>query len=344
VAALSIGFLAGRMDTIFGHGDGKGPGPRRPGSTAEAGDVKPGKARRAPEEPAAGEEGPEKTAPSGTSEVKVAAPDDTASAEAAGEAQRIADDLLVAVAKPPAGPEEAERILFRLFLDVLGRPPTRAEVSALSPLDHFARWKRIAAISEETDVGGGALSRIRGEGLARTFRRFLGREPSATEEKAFLLAAGRLSAEGGKGDGVGDGVRLGLLASGTEEYRNPAFRRHRSPAQRAASFIVDFFDRPPSSPGELEEVEKVLSTYPKGTSLARILAFSSEGSASASRTGAGSSDPGEWTRREVRRFAGRNPTEAELAAAVAEVRAAGPSEGTRRLRMALAGLEEYRSY
>jgi len=146
-------------------------------------------------------------------------------------------------------PAASRRLLFKIFLDVAGRPPTRAEERDVFPLPHRDRFR----------LASGAAS---SEGRAlpgSPFLEWMGREPSSAEEKDL---AGRATAE----------LPAALWVTAHEEYL--ARVRERAPGQRAASFVVDLLDRPLASPAELDILRSALAEPGQETHVARVLAHS----------------------------------------------------------------------
>ncbi len=247
----------------------------------------------------------------------------------AGEAERTASALLEGLRRPPVGPDEARRTLQRLCLDLLGRPPTRAEAREWLPLSHEERWKKIAA---EIDPPGG-------DPVEEAYRRFLARPPADRERQAF--ASSRLGAAANGFAGIG------LLLTASDEYRRADHRRPRSLDQRARGLLVDFLDRPPASEEEVRELAEALREASPLDRVLRILAFSPEATRalpplgfSAARSGSGPAAR-EWLSTEFFRFTGRPASEAELRALEKEVR---DGEGARRARLVLAEHGAYRGY
>ena len=250
-------------------------------------------------------------------------------AEAAGVAASWVSDL----ERPYTDPGESSRVLFRLFLDVLGRPPTRGEAREFLPLEHAERWSRLRKL-------GGAPAEI--EGARTHFRTFLGRDPSIVEEVALRVVARGDSHPRGKVSAPDPG----LLLTSSGEYRSADRRRLRTRTQWARSLIVDLLDRPPESEEEVREVEKAIGEHP-GPAAARVLAFSKDATAAlpdlpGEESGSAKSAARSWIDEEFRRFFERAPAEAEVRALLAELKPG--KEGPRRIRLALADSPGYRSY
>ncbi len=329
---LLIGFLVARIDSVTGpemkaaHAPGPpAAGPREAADPDSAADAESREAA-----PALDPRGQELEVLDSEEEARV---------------EEIAAELREDLRRPYSDPQESRRVLFRLFLDLVARTPTRAEERDLLPLGHEERWRRIAGLAA-SETGG----------RTEEFKRYLGREPAPLEIRAVGkgIAPG---AEAGTEDGApGPGeLEAGLLLTASKEYRSADFRRPRSLGQKAGSLIVDLLDRPPSSAEESQDLEKALERFPCGK-VARVLALSSEGcralpasTASADPRGIGTGPQGEdgvslreWVLAEIQRFLLRSPSEAEIEKVMEEVRKS--EDGPRRLRIALASLAEYRRY
>ena len=346
VLGISLGFLAGRFDLRpVPRGTGSGAAPvaapasggaeaRLPASAAP--DAVPGQAMPAESagmEPSGGQTDPEAV-------------------------ERLCGTLLAGPDRPYADGEESHCVLFRLFFDVLDRPPTRAEETAFIPLDHRERWRRLQALAAPAAPAGTAglekaleaaqppdptaakSPRLETLKTMGTFRRFLGRAPTALDGRAIEAAQARATAGAGGGDEAARGASdLGLLLTASAEYRSKNFLRDKSLRQSAASLIVDFLDRPPSD-GEVPDMVRALEEFPGSSAVARILAWSS--AAPATGPNEASANPRAWARSEILRFLPVPLSEEEMTKTVEAV-PSGP-EGVRWLRLALAGLPEYRRY
>ncbi len=262
-------------------------------------------------------------------------PGATAAAVEAGEpggtseAERTASGLLEGLRRPFSGAEESQRTLQRLCLDILGRPPTRAEARDWLPLSHEERWKRISAGFEPPG----------GDVIGAAYARLLARPPADRERQAF--ASSQLGASTG---GFAD---VGLLLTASDEYRRADHRRPRSLAQRAQGLIVDFFDRPPESEEEIRELVEALREAPRLDEVLRIVAFSAEATRALPNFGSvavqskGQATVREWLAAELFRYLGRPGGEKELNSLEKEVQ---DGEGARRVRLVLAEQAAYRGY
>jgi hypothetical protein len=241
------------------------------------------------------------------------------------EAEKVAAAYLADLRRPYADSAESRRVLFRLSLDLLGRPPIRAEAREWLPLSHAERWPKVIALGTRP---------IRD--LPSAFQRLLGRPPGEVERRA--LAPGLLARACGS-DPVPD---LGLLLTASAEYRSPSMERKRTVRQRAGSLIVDLLDRAPRE-GEAPDVESALDEYPGGARIARVLAWTPEATAALPALPAGeAAATRDFLREEFQRFLSRAPSEAEETSLLKEL--ARGQEGARWMRIALAGSAAYRSY
>jgi hypothetical protein len=289
--------------------------------------------------------------------------------EARDPAEEILDDLSQAPDRPYLDAGESERVLFRLFLDILGRPPTRPEVESMGMLPHRARWdaiQKLAARGGKRAAPTGAPGSVK-KAASAAFRRFLGRSPKRDEERAAELL---LDPKAGQTGPPGPRTDLGLLLSASDRYRSAEFRRRRGAGRMAASFVVDLLDRPPT-PEEARDIENTIDEVSTAAAIGRILAYSPGGEGALAsfptptapllkqrgseavpaggdaRAKGGGAPEGfiGWARAEARRFLLREPTAAEIGEIVAACAGArDPKDAARWTRIALAGLEEYGSY
>jgi hypothetical protein len=222
---------------------------------------------------------------------------------------------------PLADPVESRRSLFRLFLDVAGRPPTRGEARDLARVGHDVRWRR----ARELCLPSSALARAGGTAEAE-FQLLLGRAPTAeeTEEMTRLTTPDRPAA---------------FWITSLAEYRRADRRRPRGALERAASFIVDFLDRPPASEAELDLVVKALDSPGAALEVARVLAHSGE-----SRIPGGEEDCALWWEEEHFRFFLRPPTDGERAEIPRRLDGLAKGERRRWFLCVLAIKKEYESY
>ena len=226
--------------------------------------------------------------------------------------------------------EESERTLFRMYLDLLRRPPTRAEVERGAELGHLDRWRLI------TDMR--SLPAIESLPIDAVFQLFLGRTASEPE-KARLAEWSRE-----------DLALLGALLTATQEYRSSSHRRARDPDQHARSLYVDlrdvaFGDADAPAEDELDRVKKVLSSAgpsPERSTLVRMMASSSILRDPRRSNDTTSETLVRWIQSESRRFLQRSVTSEELQSLLEHMQT--PTIDLRWFRMALASSEEYGSY
>jgi hypothetical protein len=210
--------------------------------------------------------------------------------------------------------------LFRLFLDIAGRPPTRTEERELLGQPHTERWRRAvqAAPPEQRSGLAGAPEAER--------ERLLGRQGTLEEasELLALVTADRPAA---------------FWLTSLAEYRDPARRRPRSPALRTRSLIVDLLDRPPASAREMDAVAAALASPGGLAEAARTLACSPQGQLAPAVDG-----DSRWWEAEVFRFRLRSPAAAERTALEQALAGIDASQRRRWLLLALASLDDYGSY
>ncbi len=190
--------------------------------------------------------------------------------------------------------DEALRVQFRMFIDFLDRPPTRAELRNAADLTHEELWRSLRWRSA-TDLSVLLPSDI--------FRKFLDREPTS-DEAEFVSQAPYEAIE-----------QLSLWLTATRQYRSSAYRRDRDLRQLAKSLIVDFHDAIPSVVDHLNALEDAVLALPDLADVTRVLVASAPAQAA---------PEGEITERdvadEVFRFLQRLPDETELARLTQEVR------------------------
>ncbi len=281
------------------------------------------------------------------------------------EIQRIAKDFAEGLNRVYESDEESMRVLFRLFLDILERSPTRSEVQEIIPLNHGERWQRIQALSTPSRSSSmseeaSSLQEESGNstgGISGAFQRFLGRRPTQLERRALAeLMEKDFPPRGNLEKPEGESSYFGRFLTASAEYWRPTFRRKKTIHQQACSLIVDLLDRTPSSLEEVREVEDALLERNREAGVARILAHSKEATRSLPDfSGNGTSPEMEggrksenkqdllaWVRSEFFRFLLRFPSEGELGKLVEELD--GNPESSRWFRLALSLLPEYRSY
>jgi hypothetical protein len=208
--------------------------------------------------------------------------------------------------------------LFRLFLDVAGRPPTRGEEEALLAAPHEERCER----AREAALREGSPAELPSSAAA-LFQLWIGRPPSAGEIRDLEGATSR-------------DRPAACRVSSLPEYSSPERRRPRSVRQRARSLIVDLLDRPPAGSEEIDLVEAALREPRALEDVSRTLIHSSE-----SRL---ADAPGACWESEFFRFLLRPPGAEERAGIERLIEGLPPGEARRRLALALVSFPEYRSY
>ena len=218
--------------------------------------------------------------------------------------------------------EESLRILYRLFLDVLRRPPTRAELEEWGDRDHMDRWRFLRRMRGAGD---------RPLGIGETFLRFLSREPRERELEAMRSWRPERFAD------------LGLWITSTSEYRAEGFRRDRDIQQLSRSLFVDLLDREPS-PEEVSIVEQAVLEADGLADVARILSVRAPARKTGSRGEGEDGGPDRrqtWLRSETFRFLLREVSEKELKGLLDRVNS---PDQERWLRVVLAATPDYRNY
>lgn len=220
------------------------------------------------------------------------------------------------LASDPLGPypdrPTALRTIYRLSLDLLGRPPTREEIASLGSPTHLEVWESVRQRMTESPPEQ--------LGLTQIFSRLLARRPEPDELdhlRGWSFEAMR---------------ELGCYLSATSEYRAPSFRRPRDLGQLARSLLVDLTGELPPSPGVARDVERALLESPGLEEVARILAL---GPDSLEIPPSGPED-------EVFRFLGRLPDAGRLRRLEEELD--GEPTSWAWLRLALVSTPDYRSY
>ena len=215
--------------------------------------------------------------------------------------------------------EVSTRSLFRLFLDLADRTPTRAEVAALIPLSHDERWLRVVELA---DREGATLD---SSALRGNFERLTGRVPSAAELDA-LMARGRGSAE-----------RAALEIVGSGLYGSKRHRRARTIRQRARSIWVDLLDTIPEDKDAALITEALEDEKTALDDVVRLFAYSDK-----SKSGPGNAELDPWIDAVWLRMKLRMPTDAEKAKAREQI---GRSpDGWRHLMKDLAVSSDYALY
>lgn len=222
--------------------------------------------------------------------------------------------------EPILEPAAGRLSLFRLFIDLAGRPPTRAEERELLSLNHEAKWQ------EALDTGRreGTLPQLTTP-LEAQFLDFIGRQPSGVEVQEITGA-------------VTQERPAAFWITALPEYRRVDHRRQRSDSVRARSLIVDFLDRAPSSEKEAETVRAALPQEGTAMEVARALVYSASG-----RQKALAERETTWEA-EAFRFLLREPTSAERTELGAAWERLDPAERRIWLLLALATHEDYGKY
>jgi hypothetical protein len=214
-------------------------------------------------------------------------------------------------------PETRARLIVRLHLDLLDRPPTREEIAEMSKLEkHDRLWHDIvtrAGFRADADPG-------------KVCSLLLGRKPAAAELEALLVAAER------------DMDRLAFMVGTSREYASPGHRRKRSMLQLTRSLIVNILDLLPgreASSKVLGEIEDAKGAVER---VARGLVVLEE-----SRAGPGQGEaPERWLEGAYDRLLLRRPSAEERQRGLAAIAAA--KDGWREVLAELAARDEYLEY
>jgi len=226
--------------------------------------------------------------------------------------------------------ETSLRAAMRIFLDVLGRSPTRAELREFLPLAHEERWRRIrelataaTTVAATNDGTTPALDTLPG-----VFRSFLGRLARPIEHERLLA------------DARGNVERLGYSIVSSRFYAAAEHSRERSPRQRAHALWVDLLDEVPTA-ADSDLVRRALAGSPEDLQpVVRTLLHSEKAERGAS-PGDGA-DRNTWVAQTFARFLARQPTDAERQEALAEL--ARGEDGWRRVLLDLALRRDYARY
>lgn len=224
---------------------------------------------------------------------------------------------------PPAAMEDEEtalRLVVRLFLDWVGRPPLSAEIAHVRGLSLEKLWLEV--LDQAPPAPEPSL-----EKLPEAFERLMGRKPKPEEHAALLKAAD------------GDPAHY-LFAVGTSrDYASGAHRRLRPERLLSRSLLVDLTGSLPSK-GQVEETIQLLKAG-KGSrgTLARTL---SQGATQPSAGPRAQQTIEAWVREAYVRLILRYPTPGELGKAVAAVKTG--SESWQQVLLELTLSEEYLRY
>ncbi len=206
--------------------------------------------------------------------------------------------------------ETANRTIFRLYLDLLQRPPNRAEIAELRGLTHQQTWDWI--------IQKNSSKFLVSSGITQTFQIFLGRSPQLEEIQSIQQWTG---------DQI---LFLGCYLSATEEYRSPSFKRPKDLRQLANALLVDLTDKIPDDPKLVETIEKAILSASDLEQISRTLVFSETEIERPS------------VKSEAFRFLMRELNQNEIHQLQSLVHS--DPQGSHWLRLALVGTAEYRSY
>lgn len=218
-------------------------------------------------------------------------------------------------------PESSLRRLFRLTIDISGRPPTREEVTRWMPLSHAERWQAILASGSGTS---GLPELDSAERLAPVFLHFLAAEPEDGKLESLRPLIAR----------YGDDElwkRVGQRLTASERYASFAFRRPRDRSLLGRSLIVDLLDRPPRDDREAELVARAFEEAPLAAARTLIHAKGPRASGIELAT-------------EFFRFTGRLPTAAETEQLGGILEATESEEARAALLLALTIQDGYGTY
>jgi hypothetical protein len=221
--------------------------------------------------------------------------------------------------------EESERTLFRMYLDLLRRPPTRDEARRDLTRGHLDRWETLTTLQTTHSLESLTTDEV--------FQIFLGRAASETEKLEILKWPAQ------------DLPLLGSLLTATREYRAPSHRRERDPHQLARSLYVDLRDEAEPSEDDLRRVETILTDSTPSTArstIARLLASSSLLRDPRKEHDTTTESLVRWIQSETRRFLQRPASSDELKPLLGRMKA--PGVDLRWYRMAMAASKNYGSY
>lgn len=217
-------------------------------------------------------------------------------------------------------PATSRRALYRLFLDLAGRSPTRAEFAKFLPLSHEERWDELIALVRDDPLAPHPTA------VADMFEAFLGRAGRPDEVRELVHMASS------------DAERLGRILSSSRLYSEPQHRRRRSIEQRVRSFWSDLLDHMPTAENA-ETVSKALEEENgEPTEVLRTMVYSKSariGPADRKMEGR------VWVRESYMRFLLRYPLAEEEGAALEKL---GQENGWRLVILELALRPEYQEY
>jgi len=218
----------------------------------------------------------------------------------------------------PADLDDAEtrsRLIVRLYLDLLERPPTREEIEKVSTFAHDRLWHEVV-----TKAG------FRPGDAAKVFALFLGRKPDSSEVDAILAEVGR------------DMDHFAFRVGTSKDYASDGRRRKRSARQLSRSLIVDLLDVAPTSEVSAKVLGQMEDSKGLAAPAARSLALS-DVSRAGPRSGVA---PDRWLTGAYEKLLLRRPSAEEKRRGLEAI--AGQEGGWREVLADLAAREEYLRY
>ncbi|MBN1442074.1 MAG: FHA domain-containing protein [Planctomycetes bacterium] len=273
----------------------------------------------APGAPSAASSAPSGSAPGAAAALEGAAEDSSSNAAAPAAWWT----LLEGSPADLSDPESSRRALYRLCLDLLGRPPVRDELRRWLPLPHEERWRQVSQAARDGEAGGRDPLPT---GAAEVFERIFGRAPLPGEvERLVAVAAVR-------------GVEPGQAIASSQLYASSRLVRARGRNRWARSLWVDVLDRIPDEKN-VETLLGALEQTGDERELVRVLVYSAH-----AKVGPQDADLAlaEWIRETFARFLLRFPTQAEERQALEEIQRS--PEGWRDVVQSLALRPDYSQY
>ena len=215
-------------------------------------------------------------------------------------------------------PATHRRLIVRLHIDLLGRPPTREELRSFEKLSREELWYEITKRAEK--AAGAPRTPEKPE---EAFSRMLGRPPATEEMTALLQAAG------------GDLDYFAAAAGTSALYASPEHRRKRREVILARSLFTDLVGYPPGSTEE-KTVLEALRASKDGVGPVAATLSGSPGSLAGPRLG---ELPEAWVDDVYARFLLRPPTVEERKAGAGAAR-----DGWRGWLAGIASGREYETY